>query len=186
MLQLNHLLRNQLLFSLDSGQHSFIPKSHSVHNTHDYQLNSHAYGRGRGRGCGYGNNRPQCQMCGKFVHLMHRCFQRFNVHFPDYISANLAVVRWSEKEYMSYPGPPMSYLGPLATSLPNMAANFHPSPLPILMCNTYIPSTTLLYHVLLYRSPVFTMLYVLPLVVVPITSAFESSPQANIAVASAQ
>lgn len=46
-----------------------------------------------GRGRGYGNSKMQCQLCGKFGHLVHRFFQRFNVHFtgvtdPSYKSLN--------------------------------------------------------------------------------------------------
>lgn len=52
-----------------------------MHNTHEYQDNNPGYGCGRGTGRGYGSNRPQCQLCGKFGHLVHRCFQRLNVHF---------------------------------------------------------------------------------------------------------
>lgn len=38
-------------------------------------------GRDRGSGRGYGNNKPQCELCGNFGHLVHKCFHIFNVHF---------------------------------------------------------------------------------------------------------
>lgn len=39
-----------------------------------FQHSNSGRGRGRGRGCGYGNNKMQCQLCGKFGHLVHRCY----------------------------------------------------------------------------------------------------------------
>lgn len=36
---------------------------------------------GRGCGRGYGNSKMQCQLCGKFNYLVHRCYHRFNVNF---------------------------------------------------------------------------------------------------------
>lgn len=61
---------------------------------------------GRGCGHGFGNNKPQCQLCGKFGHLVHRCFRRFNVHFtsvtvPAYSSPNTPIAhlftsQWSD------------------------------------------------------------------------------------------
>ncbi|KAE8664695.1 Rubisco accumulation factor 1 [Hibiscus syriacus] len=34
--------------------------------------------RGRGRGRSYNSNRPQCQLCGKFGHVVQKCYHRFD------------------------------------------------------------------------------------------------------------
>lgn len=36
---------------------------------------------GRGRGRSNGVSRPQCQLCGKFGHMVHRCYFRFDPSF---------------------------------------------------------------------------------------------------------
>lgn len=38
------------------------------------------FGRGQGRGRRYGS-RPQCQLCGKFGHLVHNWYKRFDTTF---------------------------------------------------------------------------------------------------------
>lgn len=61
-------------------------------------------GRGRSRGCGYGNNRPQCQLCEKFGHLVHRFYHHFNVNFTGVKnpgsssppSVNLCSTQWED------------------------------------------------------------------------------------------
>lgn len=51
--------------------------------TPDYQANNTGYGRSSGRGYENNKNKSHCQLCGKFGHLVHHCFERFNVHFQD-------------------------------------------------------------------------------------------------------
>ncbi|KAL4301702.1 hypothetical protein GQ457_10G017700 [Hibiscus cannabinus] len=37
--------------------------------------------RGRGRGGRYASNRPQCQLCGRYGHLVQKCYYRFDQNF---------------------------------------------------------------------------------------------------------
>ncbi|KAE8665186.1 hypothetical protein F3Y22_tig00112649pilonHSYRG00099 [Hibiscus syriacus] len=39
--------------------------------------------RGRGRGRFNNSNRPQCQLCGKFGHIVQRCYRRFDRDFTE-------------------------------------------------------------------------------------------------------
>lgn len=136
------------------------------------------------QGRGYGSNRPQCQLCGKFGHLVHCCFQRLNVHFQGVtaqsyheISTKLSPVQWNEEEDVSYSGP---------STLSNINHNSHPKLVasPMLspmynppMYNPYISSTTLPYPVISYIPPILIMPPVPTLpAVVPITPATEVSP----------
>ncbi|KAJ9680818.1 hypothetical protein PVL29_019971 [Vitis rotundifolia] len=44
----------------------------------------------RGRGCGraQGGIKPQCQLCNKFGHIVHRCFYRYDPNFHGNMPAN--------------------------------------------------------------------------------------------------
>ncbi|KAF8399498.1 hypothetical protein HHK36_015364 [Tetracentron sinense] len=58
--------------------------------------NQNYFGRSRGRGGRGGqagrnngiNNRPQCQLCGKFGHTVHSCYHRFDITFQAQTSTN--------------------------------------------------------------------------------------------------
>ncbi|KAL6347546.1 hypothetical protein AAG906_026071 [Vitis piasezkii] len=44
--------------------------------------------RGRGRGRAQGGIKPQCQLCNKFGHTVHRCFYRYDPNFHGNMPAN--------------------------------------------------------------------------------------------------
>ncbi|KAJ9682208.1 hypothetical protein PVL29_018201 [Vitis rotundifolia] len=44
--------------------------------------------RGRGRGRAQGGIKPQCQLCNKFGHTIHRCFYRYDPNFHGNMLAN--------------------------------------------------------------------------------------------------
>ncbi|RVW30677.1 Retrovirus-related Pol polyprotein from transposon RE1 [Vitis vinifera] len=44
--------------------------------------------RGRGRGRAQGGIKPQCQLCNKFGHIVHRCFYRYDPNFHGNMPAN--------------------------------------------------------------------------------------------------
>lgn len=52
---------------------------------------SSCYGWGWGMAWGFGNNKPQCELCGKFGQLFYKCYQRFNVHFQGLILIQMIV-----------------------------------------------------------------------------------------------
>ncbi|XP_034704287.1 uncharacterized protein LOC117928519 [Vitis riparia] len=44
--------------------------------------------KGRGRGRAQGGIKPQCQLCNKFGHIVHRCFYRYDPNFHGNMPAN--------------------------------------------------------------------------------------------------
>lgn len=87
-----------------------ILDNHNNNISHIYiKLILQEYGRGRGRCRGFGN-KPQCQLCRKFRHLVHICFQRFNVHFQGVTTQsadrneNLTASNWNGEEDIQYIG----------------------------------------------------------------------------------
>ncbi|TXG59593.1 hypothetical protein EZV62_014166 [Acer yangbiense] len=60
--------------------------------THNQQFQGNR-GKGRGRGRGHGNsgrgwsnNKPQCQLCGKFGHIVQKCYHRFDPFYTGFPS----------------------------------------------------------------------------------------------------
>ncbi|RVW93071.1 Retrovirus-related Pol polyprotein from transposon RE1 [Vitis vinifera] len=49
---------------------------------------SFVHNRGRGRGRAQGGIKPQCQLCNKFGHIVHRCFYRYDPNFHGNMPAN--------------------------------------------------------------------------------------------------
>ncbi|KAL6334751.1 hypothetical protein AAG906_021410 [Vitis piasezkii] len=49
---------------------------------------SFVHNRGRGRGRAQGGIKPQCQLCNKFGHTVHRCFYRYDPNFHGNMPAN--------------------------------------------------------------------------------------------------
>ncbi|RVW56240.1 Retrovirus-related Pol polyprotein from transposon RE1 [Vitis vinifera] len=49
---------------------------------------SFVHNRGRGRGRAQGEIKPQCQLCNKFGHTVHRCFYRYDPNFHGNMPAN--------------------------------------------------------------------------------------------------
>lgn len=80
------------------------PQPHFQQQSNPIQNQQSNSGRGRGFGRGYVSNKPQCQLCGKFRHLVHRCYHHFNVNFtrvtdPTYSSPTTPSVNNSSSQW---------------------------------------------------------------------------------------
>ncbi|TXG52621.1 hypothetical protein EZV62_021790 [Acer yangbiense] len=69
-----------------TGSQNFKPNQY----TYNQQFQGNR-GKGRGRGHGNGgrgwsNNKPQCQLCGKFGHIVQKCYHRFDPFYTGFPS----------------------------------------------------------------------------------------------------
>ncbi|KAE8715856.1 Chloride channel protein CLC-a [Hibiscus syriacus] len=52
--------------------------------------------RGRGRGRFNNSNRPQCQLCGKFGHIVQRCYRHFDRDFTGVANEDQSAEQWKK------------------------------------------------------------------------------------------
>ncbi|RVW97157.1 Retrovirus-related Pol polyprotein from transposon TNT 1-94 [Vitis vinifera] len=70
---------------------NFRPPTHSGNGMQHFRGNFTQQGRGRhGRGSWKGNNKPQCQLCGRIGHVVMQCYYRFDQSFtgPSQLQGN--------------------------------------------------------------------------------------------------
>ncbi|KAE8659142.1 Detected protein of confused Function [Hibiscus syriacus] len=59
--------------------------------------------RGRGRGRFNNSNRPQCPLCGKFGHIVKRCYRRFDRDFTGVGSEHQSTEQWKKPAEQTVP-----------------------------------------------------------------------------------
>ena len=95
----NSLISANIAQSKSNGGRTYYKNSQGYQRSQGQSSNSASdqnfYSRNRGRSSRGGqarrnnnNNRPQCQLCGKFGHTVHSCYHRFDITFQAQTSTN--------------------------------------------------------------------------------------------------
>ncbi|KAL4283916.1 hypothetical protein GQ457_16G011320 [Hibiscus cannabinus] len=132
-------LQNNDTLDLDSSNKPAVVEDASVVvvSSSRGQQNTSYRGRGRGR---YGSNRPQCQLCGRYGHLVQKCYYRFDQNYLGHASefkgnssnANSSKMNTSSQQLNYVHAQPYAHMvsGPVSYSGPSYGSFFPASSTP--------------------------------------------------------